>query len=46
MGQVVAHGALNNIVVIYGDERLEARLRKAGALLLLDPTIPGACRNA
>lgn len=46
MGQIVGRGALHNIVVIYGDGRLESRARKSGALVVLDPTVPGACRDA
>ncbi len=46
MGQVVGRGALHNIVVIYGDGGLESRARKSGALVVLDPTVPGACRDA
>jgi hypothetical protein len=43
LGQLARRGALDNIVVIYGDATLTERARDAGALLLLDPTVPGAC---
>ncbi len=43
LGQVTRRGVLDNIVTIYGDATLAERARAAGGLLLLDPTVPGAC---
>ena len=43
LGQVTRQGVLDNIVTIYGDTTLAERARTAGGLLLLDPTVPGAC---
>ena len=43
LGEVTRRGVLDNIVTIYGDPTLSDRARAAGGLLLLDPTVPGAC---
>jgi len=43
LGQVTRRGVVDNIVTIYGDPTLAERARAAGGLLLLDPTVPGAC---
>lgn len=44
-GQIAGRGAFANIVVLYGDAGLVERVGRAGALMALDPTIPGACRQ-
>lgn len=45
-GQIAGRGAFANIVVLYGDAGLVDRIHQAGALMTMDPTIPGACRTS
>ena len=45
-GEITGRGAFANIVILYGDAGLVERVGRAGAIVALDPTIPGACRKS